>query len=560
MQGITDRLMQMIAGRSVESPSVPLTPDNLLASMGSNRGQAAGVSVNRLTAMGIPALFNGVRIYSGAIARLPLCVKKVTDQGKVDYKTHPAYRLLHSEASEHTTAFVLRRRLVEDVLLEGNGYAYIYRDNGGRPMRLRRLDPAVTWPVVEETLNSAGIPVETRVRYVTNFSTNLDLPGSIQTNTPYRRATLPGEDVIHIRGVGPTEFQGYPVLYLLAESVGMSVAHLQYSSSFFANNATPNIVLTLPFQLQDEQQIERFRKSWNNAHRGSKNQHKIGILEGGADVKPLSIDPEKSQLLQSMQHDTVQIANIVNLPADLLGAETNTSYNSLEQTNRNTLTYRFAEMLENIEAECNMKLLTERERNAGRYEFQHDKTVMERPDRKTEVETDVMMINNGVRSVDEIRRKDGMPPLEGDVGRLPRMPVNIGFAEKIMNPLEPEPMPAPAPSPEPVDEEPENDSSERFRHVASVMIRKHFDRYAKQVASKLKKPESIPEWLDNLADREAKAVAADLGVSVDLAPYFQSYRDSIEAKIAEGADKPVVELVNEWRYRAADEILELIGG
>ena len=484
---------------NIQNPKVPLSSPNIVSYLG-GPGNASGITVNRHTAVSNPAIFNGVRIVSESIAKLPLVVYRREDGGKVRDKDHPSYPLLVHEASEIQTAFEFRRQIQADALLEGNGYGWIKRTEAMDPVSLRRLEPSATHPVLEQYLDDRGMPISSRVWYITTM-----IHGATANST--QTVVLPAQDVIHIKNYGEDELKGYSIVEILAEAVGMTIAHQRYSSVFFRNSAIPNMVLTLPFELKKEEDVERFRASWNNAHRGADNQHKIGVLEGGADIKIIQTDPEKSQLLESMKYDLSVVSNIIGVPGDLIGADNNTSYNSLEQQNKNFLNYSLGGRMAAWQQEARAKLLREREKQADSHVIEHVRDELERADRKTEVEADVMEVTNGLRTIDEKRARDNLPPLPDGTGSKTRQPLNIGFSETIDEPEPAQPDPAgrahstPLES-APLDPSPNTDELVAMRAQLRKSVCVHIDigirRLRRITESKAKDGAAFMAWLDDL--------------------------------------------------------------
>ena len=93
----------------------------------------SGKPVNENTSMQMTAVYSCVRILSEAIAGLPLHVYRYNDSGgKEKDLDHPLYRLLHDEPNPEMTSFVFRETLMSHLLLWGNAYAQIIRNEIGR--------------------------------------------------------------------------------------------------------------------------------------------------------------------------------------------------------------------------------------------------------------------------------------------------------------------------------------------------------------------------------------------------------------------------------------------
>ena len=90
----------------------------------------AGKQVNEHTAMQMTAVYSCVRILAETVACLPLHVYKYNNSGgKEKYLKHPLYKLLHDEPNPEMTSFSFRETLMSHLLLWGNAYAQIIKDD-----------------------------------------------------------------------------------------------------------------------------------------------------------------------------------------------------------------------------------------------------------------------------------------------------------------------------------------------------------------------------------------------------------------------------------------------
>ena len=97
-------------------------------------------SYSRRTAMSLSAVYRCVNVISESVAQLPLEVFKKDDEGyKKPYLKHSAYSLLREYPNPDMTRFTFLKTLVSSVLLNGNGYAYIDRDNFGNALSIQYI-------------------------------------------------------------------------------------------------------------------------------------------------------------------------------------------------------------------------------------------------------------------------------------------------------------------------------------------------------------------------------------------------------------------------------------
>ena len=103
-------------------------------------GSNSGKTVNERSAMQMTAVYACVRILSESIAGLPVHVYKYTDTGSKEKAIkHPLYRLIHNEPNPEMTSFVFRETLMTHLLLYGNAYTQIIRNDKGEVIALYPL-------------------------------------------------------------------------------------------------------------------------------------------------------------------------------------------------------------------------------------------------------------------------------------------------------------------------------------------------------------------------------------------------------------------------------------
>ena len=92
-------------------------------------GTTSGKPVTERTAMQMTAVYSCVRILAEAVAGLPLHLYEYTDNGgKEKSINNSLYFLLHDEPNPEMTSFVFREKLMTHLLLWGNAYEQIIRN------------------------------------------------------------------------------------------------------------------------------------------------------------------------------------------------------------------------------------------------------------------------------------------------------------------------------------------------------------------------------------------------------------------------------------------------
>jgi len=470
--------------RSLENPKIPLSSERVFDILGGEQS-AAGVRVTENTVVGLPAVYRGVRLISESVAKLPLVVfRRLAGGGKERDKNHPAYRLILRQPNDQQTAYSFWATLISNALLHGNGYAFVNRSGRGATS-LVPLDPSpdVTHPVWSRSMTPEG-KVTVSKHYLTSFGSS--------------RINLREEDVLHIKGLCSDGHMGISIIKMLKDALGGAIATQQYSAVYFKNNARPNMVIEVPFAFKDEESVKRFRASWGNVHKGVDSAHKPALLEGGAKVSPFNVSNEDAQLLATRQFNLIDIANMLNLPPHKLGATNNTSYNSLEQENRAFLNDSLGGWMASIKQETQSKLLSMAEVQADSHVIEHIRDELERADRKSEAEADTFELNNGIRSLSEVRAKRNLPAGDHENMDKHRIPLNLGFVEDV-DPSATVPTPTPAPVRQ-EDTPPQRDVVPMAAHLELLTraITPVIRRLSLQATTATASAEKLTSWIDKV--------------------------------------------------------------
>src|SRR5581483_11966235 len=263
------------------------------------------------------------------------------------------------------------------------------------------LSPVQTWPV----------RVNGVIWYVTKVLGNDEM------------RKIPRHDMLHVKGFGPDGLQGYNWVAKARETLGLSMAGLQYSSVFYRNNAKPSVVITFP-QAMDKRYRDELRDGWERMQSGLENAHRTAVLDRGGDIKEMTINARDAQMIETMKLGRVQVANLLGLPPHKLGDDGKTAYNSLEQENQQYLDEGLDPWLGNVEEESWDKLLTEDEKTGDTHEVLFDRKRLVRADVAARTTYYVQGLTNGWLSIDDVREEEDYNPLPGGLGGQFRAPLN----------------------------------------------------------------------------------------------------------------------------------------
>lgn len=357
----------------------------------------SGKTVNERTAMQTTAVYACVRILAEAIASLPLSVYQTTGLGKEKAINHNLYHLLHDEPNSEMTSFVFRETLMSHLLLWGNAYAQIIRDQNGKVLSLYPLLP-----------NKMSVNRDSRGNIYYVYTRDSDEAPSL---AGYGEFYLPDHEVLHIPGLGFDGLIGYSPIAMAKNAIGMSLATEEYGASFFANGATPGGVLEHPGIVKDPQRI---RESWNSVYQGTKNAHKVAVLEEGMKYQSIAISPEQAQFLETRKFQINEIARIFRVPPHMVGDLEKSSFSNIEQQSLEFVKYTLDPWVTRWEQAMQKDLLLPGEKSQYSIKFNLDGLL--RGDYQSRMNGYAIARQNGWMSANDIRELENMNLISPEEG------------------------------------------------------------------------------------------------------------------------------------------------
>lgn len=431
---------------------------------------AAGVVVSERNALSLPAYWSAVSLISNAIAKLPRKVyKTLPDGSREEAGQHPVAWLLQVEPNEYATPLVFWRTMISHVLTWGNGYAEIERDGANRPIGLLTVTPDKIAPVLE---------------------------GGTLSYLYAGRTRIPREDMLHIPGLGFDGVQGYSVVQIARQSIGLGLALERYGATFFGNGAFPGLLLEHPAKLSTAA-AERLRADWAAMHQGPDRAHRTAVLEEGLKAHALSVPAKDAQLIEQREIQVLEVARLLNLNPAFLGKSGERPGGNYEASRLDFLDNTLDPWLVAIEQECNRKLLSIQQR--GTYYVEHVRNAILRTDAKTRAEVQKLYVDMGAMDAEYVAKLENLPKPE---------------------PKEPPPPPAPPPPPEP-DAEDDPPAPEPAAQAERALVIDISARFARREAEKARRasrrgPAEFQQWAEEFYAREGDVLAEMLQPAVAL--------------------------------------------
>ncbi len=365
-------------GFSAEEKALTLTDPDALTLFGAIP-TTTGLHIGPGNAMRVPAVACAVSLISETIGALP--VKLYDRETKNALKDHPAYRLVHDEANEWTSAEELRESLTTDALLHGAGHAQVIRLGDGTPYELHRLEPGK----VQQNFEPDGEPF-----YLVSTDNG-------QVRMSYR-------DVLRIEAFGGTS----PVT-LGREAIALALSFESHIGGIFANAGRPSGVITHPLSVTVEAK-KALSKSWLETHSGKKSGG-TALLDEGMQYHQISMSLTDVQFSENRLEQIREIARVFRVPPTMLFELSRGTWSNTEEMNRQFYNMTLKPWLTDWAWAYSRCLLTTEERSGAYIEAVTDDLL--RTDTAARATAFGQYRSMGAMTANEVRAAQNLPPLPG---------------------------------------------------------------------------------------------------------------------------------------------------
>jgi len=391
---------------SFNKKSVAITNSVQLAEfLGNGYHSSSGAKVTQETALSYAAVFTCINVLSEGVGQLPFSLFERNGNKRKKAHLHPYYNLLCNEPNSLQTSQEFREMIVAHIALKGNFYALISRNKVGQVTELFPYQPDAVTPVLKDN----------KITYKVRYSDGSE-------------DILSKKEILHIKGVSFNGYTGLSRLTYARESIGLGISTEKHGAKLFSNGARPGGVLSSPATLSDPA-YERIKNSWNTAHQGTDNAHKIAILEEGLQWTQVGMSAEDAQYLQTRQHQRSEIYGLFRVPAHMAGDLTRSTNNNIEHQGQEFVNYALIPYLTRIENAIYKSILDSVEKK--KYYAKHNVTSLLRGDMAARANFYSKMLQNGALSPNEIRELEDMNPRNG--GDIYLTPLNMAINGQTQN-------------------------------------------------------------------------------------------------------------------------------
>lgn len=359
---------------------------------------SSGAYVSGDTAVNFAAFFSGVFQISQTIASCRLTLfKEAGDFVKNPWKTHPVYGLLTRKPNGLIDAFTWKERMQYCAMVWGNGYSFIQRDAGLRPIGLYLLNPERITPKI----------VDGDTPSIEYLFRNKD-----GTEKTYKQ-----NQVFHLRGFGFDGIQGYSLLEIARETIGLGLSQQEFSGRFLSNGAHLGGILSVKKPIGDQAK-KSLKDRFADLYSGTSNTGKFAVVEADElSYQALGMPLADAQFLESKVFQIGEISRILNISPYKLKDYSRATFSNIEHLGIEYATDTIRPWAERWEAAIDNQLLTDGEAARGFAEF--DLGSIQRGDMKSQMEAYMLGRDRGIWNADEVRYRLGDNPIADErVGKM----------------------------------------------------------------------------------------------------------------------------------------------
>ena len=382
--------------------------DQLLYELLGQGNTWAGEHVTVQGALNLSAFWASVRITAQTVASLSFDVmEKGADGVKVRAKDHWLQPILDSSPNSEQTAIEFWEGRVLGLCTTGNAFA-------------------------EKGYNGKKMVSLERMPNDTNVFRNSDGDLRYKFLDRGKEVVLPDEKVFHIKAFGDGDTGMSPVAFA-RQTLSLTIATEKLAGHTYSKGGRSKGFFVMPAgtKLSAEQRADA-KKSLVEANAGP-DAPWAGILEGGVDFKSISLSMRDAEMILNRRFNVEEVCRWIGVPPIIIGhsADGQTMWGTgVTAVMQAWLTFGLRSYLKRIEQAIEKRLLTPVERLRFSIKINYEDLL--RGDSSARASFYTSMLNAGVMTINEVRKLEGLPPVEGgDVVRMQMQNVPITDANGL---------------------------------------------------------------------------------------------------------------------------------
>ena len=342
---------------------------------------AAGLlegDMTRQKALNIPTLAGCVELISSLVASIPIRLYK-EENGKVEeVKEDIRLKLLNEETGDTLTAFQMKKALVIDYLLMGNGYIYINKERN--------------------TIKSLHYVKESEISVISATDPifkNYNIMVQGENYRPYNFVKL-----LRHSDDGST---GYGIIEENPLLLSVTYNSLKYENIISKTGGNKKGFLQAENTLSKEV-IDNLKEQWKRMY--SDNTENCIVLNKGLSFKESQATPAETQMNENKITNGNEICKVFNVPPSIITGDGKANEGDFDKMFKMAI----LPIINNLISSINRDLLLEKEKKS--FYFGVDTNELLKGDIEKRFRAYEIAIKNKIMGVNEVRYKEDLEPIE----------------------------------------------------------------------------------------------------------------------------------------------------
>ncbi len=363
------------------------------------------------TSMQLSAVYRCVEVISDSMASQPWEILEFDNkQGWIQNPFHNSFYLLNSEPAPYISRYTFMKTLMTKVLLEGNGYAIIRRDNRGDPVRLDLVTGLVTM----------------FKRYNGSIYYMVDHPNYEPVKTEY----VEGYDMIHVLNFSYNGYLGVSTLTHAVNTMGLASVAEATAKGFFSSGANMSGILKSNLGKITPEKAAAVKAAWAEAFSPTTGTPGgIAVLEAALEFTPVTVAPKDAQMLESRQFSVLELCRFFGVPPPKVFDQAGLTYSNVEAYQLGFITDTMTPLDAKFENEFNRKFFRPSVRIRTQLNLNINELLRANLDAKSNYVS--KMFQAGGYTVNEVRRECRNPLSTNENADKPMIQVNMMPVDKI---------------------------------------------------------------------------------------------------------------------------------
>ena len=337
--------------------------------------------------MSLSTFYAAVNLVSNSIAMMPWKFKD--DENNELPKSNYLYHLFDNSI---ISRYNIIKNVVKDIILYGNGFIYIERDEEtGQPKTLH-YSPAKQTAIEYDELNHK--------LYYYNFT----YLNRIDDGTNYLHFYMNSDDGFIGKGVLKYAYNVLDIASVIQNATSSYYSTAGQQSGIVSRNGP------LPEVGNQQKQLDKLVEKWEEAQ--MKANKATVFFPSDLKFTPMTNTAKDSALIEAREYNAVEVGRFIcNISPVLLGDLRHLAYNSLTESQREFVIHSLAPIITMIEEQCNKKLIMPSKHCKQFVDL--DENYILANDAEKQANEITTLTNSGIITPNEARKRLGLPPVDG---------------------------------------------------------------------------------------------------------------------------------------------------